>query len=279
MSGHPTLAELIAALDRLYPPGMAADWDAVGPVCGDPDGEVETVLLAIDPVVAVVEEALGIGADALITHHPLYLRGTSSVYAASPKGRVVQRLIVGGCGLVVAHTNADVAPSGVSAALADALGVRRAVPLVPEGDGSYGSGRVGDLDRSVLLGEFAAHVARVLPSTPGGVRVGGALDRPVSRVAVCGGAGDAYLDASRDAGADVYVTADLRHHYSSEHLSADGPALIDPGHWASEWSWLPVAARLLAAELGDGSTVDIHVSTTVTDPWNLVVRSPERELN
>ncbi len=268
-----TVSDLVRVLDRLYPPATAADWDAVGPVCGDPDAEVRTVLLAVDPVEQVVVEALDTRADLLLTHHPLYLRGTSTVYAGTAKGRLVHRLVTGGCALVVAHTNADVAIGGVSEALAAAIGLTGAVPLVPLGDGSTGFGRVGSLPAPMRLREFAAHVASVLPATPAGVRAGGDPERMVTRVAVSGGAGDAHLADATSAGADAYVTADLRHHYASEHLAAGGPALVDPGHWASEWPWLPVAAAALlaavAAQAGSGDTVRVTVSEQVTDPWTL----------
>jgi dinuclear metal center YbgI/SA1388 family protein len=125
------LRDVVAAMDELYPPSWAESWDAVGLVCGDPDAEVRRVHFAVDPVPAVVEEAVAAGADLLVTHHPLYLRGTTSVAATTPKGRVVHRLIGAGCGLLVAHTNADVADPGVSDALADAVGLRDARPLQP----------------------------------------------------------------------------------------------------------------------------------------------------
>lgn len=125
------LGELVAALHRAYDPRWAEAWDAVGLVCGDPEAEVRRVLLAVDPVSAVVDEAVDWGAQLLVTHHPLYLRGTTSVAADTPKGRVVHRLVRGGCGLLVAHTNADVAPDGVNEALADLVGLRDAVPLRP----------------------------------------------------------------------------------------------------------------------------------------------------
>jgi dinuclear metal center YbgI/SA1388 family protein len=268
----PTIAEVVAAMERLYPPAGAAPWDAVGPVCGDPQAQVSTVLLAVDPVAVVVEEAATLGAQLLVTHHPLYLRGTSSVYGGTPKGRLVQRLLSVGCGLHVAHTNADDAVGGVSDCLAAVLGVVDPVPLVPASGGGagIGTGRVGDLARPTTLGRFAARVADALPVTPAGIRVAGHLDRPIRRVAVSGGAGDSLLDDAAGAGADVFVTADLRHHYTSEHLAGGGPALVDPGHWASEWPWLPRAARDLGAALardhGEG-TVSIHVSHIVTDPW------------
>ena len=126
------LRDVVAALDELYPPAWAESWDAVGLVVGDPDAEVRRVLLAVDPVGAVVEEAVAGGYDLLLTHHPLYLRGTTTVAATSPKGRVVHRLITAGCGLFVAHTNADVADPGVSDALAEAVGLRDLRPLQPQ---------------------------------------------------------------------------------------------------------------------------------------------------
>ncbi|MDT7545437.1 MAG: hypothetical protein QOE99_1547 [Actinomycetota bacterium] len=125
------LAEIVGVLDDLYPPGWAESWDAVGLVAGDPDAIVRRVLFAVDPVAAVVEEAAERGADLLVTHHPLYLRGTTTVAATDPKGRVVHRLIAGGCGLFVAHTNADVAWPGVSDALAELFGLRDVQPLQP----------------------------------------------------------------------------------------------------------------------------------------------------
>ena len=164
-----TLRDVVEAMERLYPPSWAASWDAVGLVCGDPDAVVRRVHVAVDPVAAVVEEAVGLGADLLVTHHPLYLRGTTSVAATDPKGRVVHRLVTSGCGLFVAHTNADVAEPGVSDALAHAVGLQELRPLQPQADDALdklvvfvpdddadrlldaladaGAGSIGDYDR------------------------------------------------------------------------------------------------------------------------------------
>lgn len=127
----PRLAEIVAVLDRLYPPETAESWDAVGLVCGDPDAEVQRVLFAVDPVGAVVDEALAWGADLVVTHHPLFLRPVHGVPATTYKGRLVHRLIRGGAGLLTAHTNADAARGGVNDALAAALGLTDTRPLVP----------------------------------------------------------------------------------------------------------------------------------------------------
>ena len=131
MPPAPRLADVVGALEELYDPRWAEAWDAVGLVCGDPDAEVRKVLLAVDPVDPVGEEALAWGADLIVTHHPLFLRGVHGVAATTAKGRLVHRLVSSGVALHVAHTNADIAAPGVSDALAEALGLADLRPLSP----------------------------------------------------------------------------------------------------------------------------------------------------
>ena len=149
----PKLSDVIAALETLWPAERAEQWDAVGLVCGDPDAEVSRVLFAVDPVRETAEEAVRIGADLLVTHHPLYLRGTTTVAATGFKGRVVHDLIKHDIALHVAHTNADRADPGVSDALAAAVGLRITGPLVP--DATDPAGRRG-LGRKCARGARAA---------------------------------------------------------------------------------------------------------------------------
>ncbi|WP_242906318.1 Nif3-like dinuclear metal center hexameric protein [Actinomadura terrae] len=265
------LSRLIAVLDELYPPSWAEPWDAVGLVCGDPDQEVGRVLFAVDPAAAVLDEALEWRADLVVTHHPLLLRGVHSVAATTPKGRLVHQMIRNGVALYTAHTNADRADPGVSDALARAVGLTGGLhPLVPaDDDPRRGLGRVGELAEPATLKEFASRAAAGLPATAWGVRAAGDPDRPVRTVAVCGGAGDSLLDAARASGADVYLTADLRHHPASEFTEQDGPALVDAAHWATEWPWLADAERRLTGASKEAGTLETRVSTLVTDAWRL----------
>jgi dinuclear metal center YbgI/SA1388 family protein len=373
----PTLRDVVAVLDGLYDPRWADDWDAVGTVAGDPDAEITRILLAVDPVRAVVDEALAWGADFVVTHHPLWLKGVTSVAATSPKGRVVHTLISHGIALHTCHTNADSPPLGVSESMALALGLMDVRPLDPDpaeavdkwvvfvphedadavaaamhsvgagaigdydsaqfqstgigsfrpldgadpaigevgtvehvpetrlelvadrhirddvraamlaahpyqevaydvlekaaGDSERGSGRIGTLSQPTTLAEFAAHVAERLPAHHSATRVAGDSGRTVRTVALCGGSGDFLLAAADAAGADVYVTSDLRHHPVSEHLQKPGAcAVIDVPHWAAEWTWLPVAAGAISERLAG---VEVKVSTIVTDPWSSHVPS------
>lgn len=138
------------------------------------------------------------------------------------------------------------------------------VELADPGTATTGTGRIGGVAETTL-GEFAAAVAAALPETAHGVRVSGDADRPVRRVAVCGGAGDFLLDTVAGTDADVYVTSDLRHHPAAEFAERGGPALVDVAHWAAEWTWLPSVEARLRDALGD--TVETRVSTLRTDPW------------
>ncbi|MEU9498099.1 Nif3-like dinuclear metal center hexameric protein [Streptomyces sp. NPDC048196] len=271
----PVLSEVLTALDALWPPERAEGWDAVGTVCGDPDAEVSRVLFAVDPVQEIADEAVRLGADLLVTHHPLYLRGTTTVAASTFKGKVVHTLIKHDIALHVAHTNADTADPGVSDALAGALDLRVLGPLVPDPSdpaGRRGLGRICELTHPMPLAEFAAYAAAHLPATAQGIRAAGDPDREIRTVAVSGGSGDSLFDDVRAAGVDAFLTADLRHHPASEATQTTGrtnpPALLDAAHWATEWPWCEqAAAQLDAVSDRHDWGLRTHVSRTVTDPW------------
>ncbi len=133
-----------------------------------------------------------------------------------------------------------------------------------------GTGRIGTLARPMSLREFTAHAAAVLPATAWGVRAAGDPDRMVQTVAVCGGSGGSRAELARHRGADALLTADLKHHPTVEEVTergTDGIALIDAAHWATESPWLDEVAVRLADHFG--TSVDVSVSTHVTDPWTL----------
>jgi len=271
----PSLRDVVAALESLYPLDSAADWDRVGLVVGDLDQPVRRVLFALDPTLAVIDEAREWDADLLVTHHPLLLRGVHSVATSSAKGASVTALVRAGVALWVGHTNADVADPGVSTVLADAVGLADQRPLSTEGGPAIG--RVGVLASPLTLVEFADVVAAALPDTAGGIRVSGDPDAVVRTVAVMGGSGDDRFDEVRASGADVYVTADLRHHpvlEAREEARGGTPYLIDAGHWATESLWLASGRERLmtALEQVPGATrVESRVSAIRTEPWTFVV--------
>ncbi|MBS41621.1 MAG: Nif3-like dinuclear metal center hexameric protein [Nocardioides sp.] len=127
----PALRDVVDLIHTWYPPGTAESWDAVGLVLGDPSQDVAKVMLAVDPTPAVAAEAVAWGADLLLVHHPLFLKGVHGFAATTPKGRTATTLVAAGCALLTAHTNADLAVDGVSDAMARALGLEDVEPLVP----------------------------------------------------------------------------------------------------------------------------------------------------
>ena len=268
-----TVEQVQAVIETLWPLSGAEGWDAPGLIAGDPAATVGSIHLAVDAVFDTVDEAVESGADLLITHHPLLLRGVTSVAADSYKGAVVTRLIKADCALIAAHTNADVVETGTSAVIATALGLVDARPIVRSTDiPSRGIGRVGRLAEPTTLGALARALADLLPATASGIRVSGEFDAPVTTIALCGGAGDSLLAEPAVLSADVFITSDLRHHPASEAREnakiTGGPALIDVSHWASEWLWLETAAAELRAALPD---VTVTVSELRTDPWDFTV--------
>ena len=141
----------------------------------------------------------------------------------------------------------------------------------PADTSSAGLGRVCELPEPRSLAELTRDFASRLPATVGGLRAAGAPDMEVRRVAVCSGAGDSMLGAARAAGADVYVTGDLRHHPVDEHLRLGPPAVIDVPHWAAEFPWCAQAAELLRDRAG----VETTVLGRRTDPWTIHAPSPK----
>jgi putative NIF3 family GTP cyclohydrolase 1 type 2 len=200
-------------------------------------------------------------------------RPVQTVAAPTAKGALIHRMIRAGVAHYAAHTNADAATGGVNDALAAALGLADLRPLVPHPPGAgTGSGRMGRLPRPVALRAFLDQVAGALPATVSGVRAAGEPDRQVSTVAICGGAGDGFLEEARAAGADVYLTSDLRHHVVADYVARPGsPAVVEVAHWAGEWPWVPAAAALLNQRLPAIRTL---TSYTRTDPWTLHAGSP-----
>lgn len=129
--GPVTVGDVVGTVTGWYPPSSAESWDAVGTVCGEPGAGVDHVLLTVDVTPAIVAQARELGAQLIIAHHPLLLKGVHAVDVDTPKGRMITDLIGAGIALHCAHTNADVGPGSTVAALAATLGLRDPRPLQP----------------------------------------------------------------------------------------------------------------------------------------------------
>lgn len=260
------LRQWMHLVEACYPSQHAASWDAVGLHVGDPDDDVTAVLVSLDVTAGVLDEAHGRGADLVIAHHPLLFRPLPRLTPDTAAGRLALHAARAHCAVLAVHSNFDAAATGTTSPVVDLLGLRDVRPLEPLDDRpGLGLGRVGDPSENLTVREIADRLARGLPAPH--LRVAGPLDREVRRIAACGGAGDSLIDAARAAGADVYVTGDLRHHVVLDALHM-GMAVIDAGHHATEAAAVPALYEKLVAEAdARGLSARLLASTTSTDPW------------
>ena len=270
-SSSKQLSEVVDILEKHWPSAGAEEWDAPGLVVGSPDHTVSSIHLMVDATVESIAEALQQGCDLIVAHHPLLLRGVTSVAESTYKGRVIADLIRAGAALYAAHTNADVVPTGTSAQLAELLDLRDHEPLTLSETPGHGLGRRGVLPVAMTLYELAVKLGEILPQTAVGPVVAGDPDALVTTVSLCAGAGDSLLSHPQVIDSDVYITSDLRHHPASEAREqasvSGGPALINISHFAAEWLWLEHAASELRASTG----LSVSVSDLNTDPWSFQV--------
>jgi len=262
--------------EGLWPSATKEEWDVVGLVVGSNNQQVNKVLLTVDVTAEVIDLAIANGADLIFAHHPLLLKGVTNLADESSKGNLVAKLIKAGIALYSAHTNADVVSAGTSAVLGQHLGLGSTRPLAPLSDGVQGIGIIGKLEQKHSLGDLAANLNSFLPQTATGVRVAGEFEKQVITVALCAGAGDSYLLLALDAGADVYITSDLRHHPAQEILEEAKArnvdfSLVDISHWAAEFLWLATAKDQLARELPG---IELEICDIRTDVFDFLMNNP-----
>ncbi len=255
------VADIVSAIDRLAPFGLAEGWDNVGLLVGSEAAPVTRVLVALDARLAVIEEAVARGCDMVVTHHPLVFPSISRVTVAGAVGRTIMAAVKADVAVVAAHTNLDAAPDGLNDHLATAIGLDQWRPLQPHPElPETGLGRVGEMT-PVTVAAVASRVAGALGLTA--VQFTGDPGRPVRVAACCTGSGAGLMDVARAAGADVFVTGDLKYHDADR---ADELALVAAPHAITEdWAlrrWFPSLAGVLRP-LG----VDCLYSDLVTDPW------------
>lgn len=236
-----TVKDVLNYIDTLAPASMKMDWDNVGLLCGDPDCPVHKILVALDPFESVCYEAYDMGADLIITHHPLIFQAPKSITTQTSVGRSIMFLCEKGISAINAHTNLDCAPGGVNDVLAKTLELDNIEVICPSGtdaDGNpWGLLRMGEFDTELPI--FLAHVKHKLKAPMLRYVNGG---KKVHRVAVGGGACASELQQAYAAGCDTFVTSDVRYNqfWDAKDL---GMNLIDAGHFHTE---NPVCAHLAA---------------------------------
>ncbi len=243
-----TIQDIFDSLCRLAPLELQMDFDNAGFQIGHAGRPVHRVLLALDVTDTVVSEAGELGAELILSHHPLIFKPLRAVCDSSPVQRRVLTLIENGIGLISMHTNLDITEGGVNDVLIRLLGAEPEKAL-----DAAGCGRIGTLPEAVPLDDFLMRCrdclhARALRYVSGG--------RAVSRLAVMGGGGSGSLEDAAKEGCDTFVTADISYHQFQ--LAADlGINLIDADHFYTENPIICTLAGKLREEFPD---VDFRVS-------------------
>ena len=228
--------DILQFIETVAPIDLKMDLENVCLLCGRGDKEVHTILVALDPFPHVCDEAAEIGADLLVTHHPLIFEPLKSVTDQTTVGQSIQKLIAHDIAAINAHTNLDCAHGGVNDTLAERLELADISVI-----GSEHLLRAGSFASS--LPKFLEHV-KVKLGCEGLRYVNGG--KPVSRVAVGGGSCGSSLPEVITAGCDTFVTADVKYNQFWDARSL-GINLIDAGHFQTENPVCKVLAEKIQA--------------------------------
>ncbi len=261
--------DILAWIDDFAPFRWAASWDNSGLLVGDPHAEVERIVVALEPSSTTIAEVEQAGPrQCLVTHHPLIFSPLKSIRTDSFPGNLIARALKGGIHLIAAHTNLDAAREGTNGVLARLLGLEALEPLETDplwrDEEAYGGmGCVGLLPESMPLGELVERLRKVLGAAD--MRVAGDPGNMVRKTALCTGSGASLARAAFAAGAQAYITGDVKYHDAQWAVEV-GLSLIDVGHFASERLVVePLAARLRSWASGRG--VEVAAASQEKDPF------------
>jgi len=228
----PHVKDILDLLEEVAPSRLAAGWDNPGLQVGSRSHVVTKILFALDPTLDAVRHAAEVGAQMLITHHPLVHRPMTLVDWDRYPGNVIVEAVRKQIAVACAHTNLDVSKGGINDILTELIGLLHVEPLtVSEDEEGIGLGRIGQLPEPATLSSLGTRIGGLLGTE--GSRMVGEADREIRMVAVVGGAGGSSMVPAFEKGADVLVTGDVTHHHALE-AKALGLAVIDAGHFSTE---------------------------------------------
>ena len=239
------LQDIINIIESVAPLSYQETWDNSGLQVGDRNAEVKKALLTVDVTESVVDEAISLGYDLIVSHHPLLFRGLKQLTGSTPQERCVEKAIRHGIAIYSAHTSMDSYLHGVSGRMAEKLGIADYRVLIPStNDAKVGLGVIGELMEAVDNEAFVAKVAQVFGEPGAALRWVEGSKKQVKRVALCGGAGAEFLEEAIAQGADAFVSADFKYH---ELQSADQRiTVINMDHWVSEHFTREIFEELLS---------------------------------
>lgn len=258
------IKEVLNAIDEIAPFSLAEEWDRCGLRLGNEEATVTGIAVSLDPLPETVRQTAELGFNLLVTHHPLMFRPQENLICNRPDTCAAAEAFRRGVHIVACHTNLDSARGGVNELLAEAAGLHSVEPLIPaEDDRGFGMGAWGSVS-AASCDDFCMAVASAWKLS--GFRLLG-KERPVSKVALCGGAGGDFWNIARQKGAELYITADIKYHECLEALDA-GLNLMICDHGEMENPALPPFSERLAQHTGLAvSVLDPAASIAAPGRW------------
>lgn len=249
MDKQVTIADVVRVLEDFAPLSVQEHWDNSGLCIGDSSAPLTGILLGLDCTETLVDEAVAMGANLIVTHHPLIFQGIKRILPSDPTGAAIIKAVSAGISVYASHTPSDKVLGGVSFAMAERLGLENVEILSPEpGDSGIAGGQpqrtglgvIGDLPQPLAPEEFIARVKAAFSLKS--ARCSRPVEGVISRVAMCGGSGSEFIGTSRQRGAQAYVSGDISYHH---FFCPKGFMLIDIGHYESEIGIVDIFFSLL----------------------------------
>jgi len=259
-----TVQDILNILQDIAPDDIAETWDNVGLLIGSPHNRITSVLVALDPTVDLISQAENIRAELILTHHPAIFHPLKALRTDQPTGNFIRSALQANINVIGCHTNLDATPGGVSDVLASTLHLRDTEPLVAgkNGTASCGLGRIGNLADPLSPHMFISTIYAGI-SPPWLLEAGPRPER-ISRVAVCGGSCSDFAETALAAGADVFLTAEVKHAVARWAEEA-GLWLIDGGHFATERPAMTALQYILADRINQ-SGLDVRLCVADQEP-------------
>jgi dinuclear metal center YbgI/SA1388 family protein len=259
------IREIIGHLESVAPLGNQESYDNSGLIAGDRAAECSGVLVSLDCTEATVREAAEKKCNLLVSHHPLIFQPIRCLVPDTDQAKALITAIKLDITLYAIHTNLDNIPSGVNATLADKIGLVNRKILLPRPQApAVGSGMVGDLSQPVSQSGFLRFLREIF-GTPV-IRHSPLTEKPVSRIALCGGAGSFLISNALQEKCDFFISADIRYH---QFFEADGKMVIaDIGHFESEQFTIDLLCRVILEKFPNFAVLK---TGTLTNPVNYYI--------
>ena len=255
------IKEVLSALEKFAPLPLQESWDNAGLQVGLTEAEVSGALLCLDVTEKIIDEAVSKGCNLVVSHHPLLFRGLKTISNLTDVQRTVMKAIEQKVCVVSMHTNMDNAKGGVNFRIAEKLGLKNVAFMSVKKVGvvECGNGVIGILEEPMAADDFVLKVKKTFDVEC--ALTNELLQRPVSRVAICGGAGDFLLDEAVTAGADVFITGEMHYHQYFGYEQKIQICVI--GHYQSEQFTTEVFRDIIQKECPG---VRMEIAETCTNP-------------